>query len=144
VPYVVFRPSYILGPGDELIEDLMNEILAGKVSVVGEGNIPFQPIYVQDAATIFLSAATGMGTANSIYDLVGPETITYTQLVSKVSGIMVQEGYVVPNYSIENVAVEEAPKILGLSKDEVDVMLCDVLGDSKPLLRDWNNLILLT
>jgi len=137
VPYVVFRPSYILGPGDELIENLMHEILAGKVSVVGDGNISFQPIYVQDAATIFLSGAIGMGRVNVIYDLVGPETITFGELVSNVSRIMVQEGYVVPDYRIENIAVEEAPRVLGLSKDEVDIMLCDTLGDSKPLLRDF-------
>jgi nucleoside-diphosphate-sugar epimerase len=137
VPYVIFRPSYILGPGDELIGDLMNEILSGKVSVAGEGNMPFQPIYVQDAATIFFNAAVGMGTVNSIYDLVGPEAITFTQLVSRVSKIMIQEGYVVPDYRIENLDIEEASEILGLSRDEIDVMFCDVLGDSKPLLHDF-------
>ncbi len=31
----------------------------------------------------------------------------------------------------------KASEILGLSKDEIDITLCDVLGDSGPLMHDF-------
>jgi len=137
VPYVIFRPSYILGPGDELIPNLVDSILQGRVLVAGEGNAPIQPIYVEDAATAFLCAAIGFGNRDSIYDLVGPETTTLMGLIPRVADIMRAKGFVVPRYEIENIPLENAPEALGLSKEEVDVMLCDVLGDSKPFTRDF-------
>jgi len=137
VPFIVFRPSYILGPGDELLPNLVNSILEGKVLVAGEGNTPMQPIYVEDAATIFLRAATGSGKENSIYDLVGPETITFMQLITRVARIMVDEDFIFPPYGIENIPPETAPEALGLSREEIDVMFCDVLGDPRPAVRDF-------
>ena len=137
VPYVIFRPSYILGPGDELLPSLVSAILEGKVLVAGEGNTPMQPIFVDDAATVFLKAATGFGSENSVYDLVGPEVTTMMKLIPRVAGVMLEEGFAVPEYEIENIPLKDAPKTLGLSREEIDVTLCDVLGDSRPFTRDF-------
>ena len=76
---VIFRPSYILGPSDELIPGLVHQLLDGTVTIIGQGTIPMQPIYVKDAAQAFLSAASGNGENTIIYDLVGPETIDMLQ-----------------------------------------------------------------
>jgi len=137
VSYVIFRPSYILGPGDELLPNLVNDILQGRVLVAGEGNTPMQPIFVEDAATAFLRAATGLGNANSIYDLVGPETISFMQLIPRIANIMRSEGLTVPIYEVQNVPLEKAAEVLGLSQEEIDVMLCDVLGDPERFTRDF-------
>ena len=50
---------------------------------------------------------------------------------------MEEEGFNVPNYKIHKVLVREAPEVLGISREEVDVMLCDVLGDGAPFTRDF-------
>jgi NADH dehydrogenase len=137
VPCVVFRPSYILGPGDELLPNLVDVILQGTVQVVETGSAPMQPIFVEDAATAFIRAALGCGGRHSTYDLVGPETVTFMDLISRVAKIMEEEGFNVPNYQIHKVLVEEAPESLGISREEVDVMLCDVLGDFTTFTRDF-------
>jgi NADH dehydrogenase len=138
VPYIIFRPSYIIGPGDELLPVIATSILNGKVLVVEEGDTPMQPLYVGDAANSFLSAATGTGLEGSVYDLVGPETVTLTSLVPRVAEIMSEEGFVVPEYRVVKVPLGMASEVLGLSREEVDVMLCDVVGDPGPFVRDFN------
>jgi nucleoside-diphosphate-sugar epimerase len=138
VTYVVFRPSYILGPEDELIPNLVDSILSGNVQVAGEGNTPMQPIFVEDAETAFLRAAMGQGRVNSVYDLVGPETITFVQFTARVADAMHQEGFKVPGYRVTMVPPESAPQTMGLSREEVDVMLCDEVGDPKPFVNDLN------
>jgi nucleoside-diphosphate-sugar epimerase len=137
VPCVVFRPSYILGPGDELIPNLVDAILHGIVLVVETGRGLMQPLFVEDAATTFLRAALGWGQDHSVYDLVGPETITFLELISRVAAIMTEDGFDVPNYKIRKVPVEAAPEALGISREEVDVMRCDVVGDATPFTRDF-------
>jgi len=137
VSCVVFRPSYILGPRDELIPNLVDAILQGTVLVVGTGSAPMQPIFVEDAATAFMRAVLGWRKRYSTYELVGPETITFMDLIPRVAKIMEEEGFKVPNYRIHKVLVKEAPEALGISREEIDVMLCDVLGDFTPFTRDF-------
>jgi len=137
VACVVFRPSYILGPGDELIPHLVEAILQGTIRIVETGDAPMQPTFVEDAATAFLRAALGWGQGQAIYELVGPETITLRALISRVTAIMAEEGFTVPKYTIHEVRVEEASDALGISREEIDVMLCDVLGDATPFTRDF-------
>ncbi len=138
VPCVVFRPSYILGPDDELIPSLVDAIRHGTVFVVGTGRTPLQPLFVEDAVTTFLRAASGWGPAPSVYELVGPETITYRDLIARVARIMVEDGFDVPDYTLRTVPVEAAPEALGISREEADVMLCDVVGDATPFTRDFH------
>ncbi len=134
---VIFRPSYILGPGDELIPNLVKDILQGTVRVVETDDAVMQPTFVEDVATAFLRAALGWGQEQAIYELVGPETITLRTLISRVATIMAEEGFTVPEYTIHEVPVGEAADVLGISREEIDVMLCDVLGDATPFTRDF-------
>ena len=138
VPCVVFRPSYILGPDDELVPGLVDALRHGTVVVVGTGQTPLQPLFVEDAATTFLRAALGWGPAPSVYDLVGPETITYRELVARVAAILGEDGFDVPEYTLRTVPVEAAPEDLGISREEADVMVCDVVGDARPFTRDFH------
>jgi hypothetical protein len=96
-----------------------------------------QPIFMEDAAMTFLRAATGLGKANSIYDLVGPETISFMRLIPRIANIMQSEGLPVPTYEVQNVPLEKAAEVFGLSQEEIDVMLCDVLGDPERFTRDF-------
>lgn len=138
IPFVIFRPSYILGPGDELIPFLIHDILDGKVLVAGRGDRPMQPIYVQDAGTAFIHAVTGQGPRNQIYDLVGPEVITFTQLINRVAATMEKEGYDLPEFTIEQVPLQDASNVMEIAQEEIDVMLSDSIGDPSPLCNDFN------
>ena len=129
VPYVIFRPSYILGPGDELIPDMIEQIGTGIVSIAGDGDISMQPLFIKDAAKAFLAAGEGVGEDNRIYDLVGPSIINMRQLIDKVFKEMIEIGFNIPPPRIESIPYEQAPNELGICKEMIDVMRCDITSD---------------
>lgn len=136
-PWIIFRPSYILGPGDEILPYLVEELLAGTVYVAGDGNKPMQPIFVKDTTKIFLNAAEGKGRTNQIYDLVGPEIITMNGLIDRVVEIMRRCGLKLPKYSIKHIPLNQAAAILELSQEDIDVSQSDVLGDNAKIQSDF-------
>ncbi len=129
VPYIIFRPSYILGPNDELIPEMINQIGKGIVDVAGDGTIPMQPIYVKDAVEAFLAAAAGEGENNQIYDLVGPKIINMLELIDMVLKSMSLLGFNVPPPRINKISFNDAPEQLGICKEMIDVMRCDITSN---------------
>jgi len=129
VPYILFRPSYILGPNDELIPEMIEQIVDGIVLIVGDGKVPMQPIFVEDATKAFLAAANGVGENNQIYDLVGPEIINMLRLVSLVYENLVELGYNVPQPRVKNIPYEKAAEELELCQEMIDVMQSDITSD---------------
>jgi len=124
--YAIFRPSYILGPDDELIPDIIDQIFNGSVLIVGDGDIPMKPIYVEDASKAFLAAAQGIGKNNSIYELVGPEIINMNKLVEMIIENIKNKGINIPKPIISYISYEEAPEKLNICKEMVDVMRSDL------------------
>ena len=53
---VVFRPSYIMGPGDGLVRGLLRDMAAGEVERPGDGSYRMQPVAVGDAVAAILAA----------------------------------------------------------------------------------------
>ena len=129
VPYIIFRPSYILGPNDELIPELIDQIGKGIVHVAGNGKIPMQPIYIKDAVEAFLAAADGEGDNNQIFNLVGPKIINMLELIELVVKNMVELGFNIPHPRINHIKFEEAPEQLGICKEMIDVMRCDITSN---------------
>ncbi len=84
IPYVIFRPSFIIGPGDYLVTALMHDIAGGRVLLPGTTDSIIQPIFVEDAANAILSAAMGTGLANQVYDLVGPLSMQTKDFIQKI------------------------------------------------------------
>ena len=138
VPYVIFRPSYILGPDDELIPEIVNQIVGQTVSVVGSGTIPMQPIFINDAVEAFLTAADGSGEDNMIYDLVGPEVINMLELIERVFKHMKTLGFHVPPPRIQHLSYEDAPKVLEICKEMVDVMRCNIPSNGSVTAKSLN------
>ena len=129
--YRIFRPSYILGPGDELIPETIEQIIDGKVLIAGRGDIPMQPIFIEDAITAFLQAAEGVGKPNIIYNLVGPKKVTMNELVRFVINTIKNLGLNIPEPAIEYVPYEQAPERLDICKDMIDVMRCDIIENGE-------------
>jgi 7-cyano-7-deazaguanine synthase len=129
VPFIIFRPSYILGPNDELIPEIINQIGNAIVDVAGSGTIPMQPIFIKDAVDAFLAAAEGAGENNQIFDLVGPKAINMLDLIQMVVRNMVELGFNIPYPRINNVRFEDAPEQLGLCKEMIDVMRCNITSN---------------
>ncbi|NVM37994.1 MAG: 7-cyano-7-deazaguanine synthase [Candidatus Lokiarchaeota archaeon] len=138
VPYIIFRPSYILGPEDELIPEIIEQIGKGIVQVAGDGKIPMQPIFVKDAVEAFLATAEGVGENNQIFDLVGPTIINMLELIELVVKIMVELGFNIPQPRTNNISFEDAPEQLGICKEMIDVMRCDITSNGNIVAEAFN------
>lgn len=81
---VIMRPSIMFGPGDGFF-NLMGTLTRWLpvLPLIG-GRTRFQPIYVGDTAAAFAAAAEGAVKAGRIYELGGPEIVTYRDLMERV------------------------------------------------------------
>ncbi|HHY48798.1 MAG TPA: complex I NDUFA9 subunit family protein [Alphaproteobacteria bacterium] len=81
---VIIRPSIIFGPGDSFF-NLMGSLARffPILPLIG-ADTRFQPVYVGDVADAFAGAATGTVATGRIYELGGPEVLTYRELMQRV------------------------------------------------------------
>jgi uncharacterized protein YbjT (DUF2867 family) len=85
LPYVIFRPSFLIGPGGEftaLLKTLTNFPI---VPVLGPGDYPVQPIYVRDIARYYAQALSDDRYLNQTFEVGGPETFTYDDMIEQTS-----------------------------------------------------------
>jgi NADH dehydrogenase len=141
---VVLRPSYIVGPGDGLIANVLDRMRAGLVEIPGDGSYRLQPVAVRDAAEAALAAATKPledrrpERRHLVYDLVGPEPLSYRAFLDRV-GAAARRLKRAGAYSVREVSVDEADRqaradgYQGMPPDELDCLLCDEVGDPRPL-----------
>ncbi len=139
---VVFRPSYIVGPGDGLVTKLLKEMAAGEVVRIGDGRYRLQPIAVADAAAAVLAAVekitTGAGARPCVFDLVGPEPVGFQSFLERTAAAARAQGRKT-SFQIREVSIEEADRAAaaggfrGMGPDDVDVLLCDEVSDPAPL-----------
>lgn len=135
VSAIIFRPDYILGPGDELIPWLVEDMWDGEVLIAGEGDVPMQPLFVKDVCKIFLAAASGKGHNNSIYNLAGTEKTDMNSLVVLINKIINQQGLNLPKPIIRYIPYEEAIETMDMCKEMIEVMKCDLLPNGNETAR---------
>jgi NADH dehydrogenase len=140
---LVFRPSYIVGPRDGLVSSLLRQMAAGEVEQVGDGAYRMQPIAVRDAAAAVVAGIDGPAPApapgrgpHRVIDLVGPQEITYHQFVEALA--TVARALRRPaEFRVRMIPVEEADRRArggqGMPPEELDCLLCDEIGDARPL-----------
>jgi uncharacterized protein YbjT (DUF2867 family) len=86
IPWTIFRPSVIFGPGDEFINTLAGLVkVAPVIPVVGDGKSKFQPVSVSEVATSFVRALDDPSTAGHIYDLGGGKTYEYQEMLAVIA-----------------------------------------------------------
>lgn len=86
IPWTIFRPSVIFGPGDEFINTLAGLVKAAPViPVVGDGKSKFQPVSVSEVASAFVRALDDPATAGHIYDLGGGKIYEYQEMLSVIA-----------------------------------------------------------
>jgi uncharacterized protein YbjT (DUF2867 family) len=84
---IILRPSVVFGPEDHLFNRFaamaslpFNPVLP----LVGGGKTRFQPVYVGDVAAAIAAACAGKGNPRTVYELGGPEVVTFRQLLDLV------------------------------------------------------------
>jgi NADH dehydrogenase len=136
VDYVLFRPSYILGPGDEMLPSMVEQLIEGAYSIIGKGIAPMQPTYVVDAADAFLNAADGKGPSRIIYDLVGPETINMNDLVKLVEELLRKNKILKCEPFIGHISHNEATHEYDMADEVISIMECDSIGDNSRIIKE--------
>ena len=143
---VVFRPSYVVGPGDPFVSGLLRELAVGVVEQPGDGSFRMQPVAVGDAAALVwasierpaLPLLHGGGPAPLVYDLVGPEVVSYRCFLERLAGVARALGRPA-ELEVKDVPLDEVDAQAraggwhGMAPDELDCALCDEVGDPAPL-----------
>lgn len=136
---VVFRPSYVLGPGSELVAELLRALRGGAVPRAGQGGQRLQPIALRDAAALAVAAlGRPSGAQPFVFDLVGPEALSFDAFLERLAlaaGCGPRGG----RWRVEPVPLDEAlaaargSGFLGMRADDFDCLLADEVGDPRPL-----------
>jgi NADH dehydrogenase len=81
---VILRPSIVFGPEDDFFNRFAAMArLSPLVPLIGGGNTRFQPIFVGDLAAAVRLAAEGKAKAGTIYELGGPEVLSFRELLDR-------------------------------------------------------------
>ncbi|WP_232697835.1 complex I NDUFA9 subunit family protein [Brevibacillus daliensis] len=81
IPYTIFRPSVIFGPGDEFVNMLADLIKMPITPVIGDGKYMLQPVSRKTVAEAFTQSLTNEKAINQIYEVGGPTQLTYMQIL---------------------------------------------------------------
>lgn len=88
IPYVIFRPSVIFGPGDEFVNMLADLVKLPVTPVLGNGSYPLQPVARDTVADVFAQALSNTSATNQIYETGGPIAITYGQILDGIGSAL--------------------------------------------------------
>jgi len=138
---VIFRPSFVVGPGDAFVRTAVPALETGDFERPGDGSYRMQPIAVADAVALVLAAVSRPAAAFPfVFDLVGPEAVSYAQLLERLVSVARTCGRRLELH-VRETAIEEADRrareggYQGLLPDELDCLLCDEVSDPAPLVR---------
>jgi NADH dehydrogenase len=126
---VIMRPSVIFGPED----DFFNRFAAlARISpalpLIGGGTTRFQPVFVGDVAAAIAEAVDGNARGGTVYELGGPEVLTFEQLMRYVLATIERKRLLMPvpffAAKIKATLLQYMPKP-PLTPDQVELLRVD-------------------
>ncbi|MFZ4688711.1 MAG: complex I NDUFA9 subunit family protein [Polymorphobacter sp.] len=81
----ILRPSLVVGPEDQFLNRFAAMARLAPVLPVIAGNSRFQPVYVLDVAAAVLAALTRADAAGRIFELGGPEALTFRAILQMIN-----------------------------------------------------------
>jgi NADH dehydrogenase len=82
---IIFRPSIVFGPEDGFFNKFADMARMSPVlPLIGGGKTKLQPVYVEDVAEAVARAADGKVAGGRIYELGGPEVLTFRECLETV------------------------------------------------------------
>ncbi len=129
IEWVVLRPSLMFGTGDgffNLIKTTLRWWSPGVVAIPGDGSTRFQPLSVDDLAVGVEKALTEADRTGSVYELGGPEWLTYREIVDAVmdaTGMRrLKLGMPIPLISALTAVTDRILPIFPVSHDQISSM----------------------
>lgn len=93
IPYVIFRPSFLIGPGGEFVDLLKQLTMMPIVPVLGPGNYPVQPVYMRDMARYYAQALDDERYTNETFEVGGPETFEFNEMLRQTMAARGKKGW---------------------------------------------------
>ncbi|MFV1922656.1 MAG: complex I NDUFA9 subunit family protein [Methylotenera sp.] len=84
----IFKPSVIFGRDDSFLNLFATMIKYLPVIFLAKPESKFQPIWVEDVASVFVNSLQNDDTYHKAFELVGPSIYTMRELVTKVMGLL--------------------------------------------------------
>jgi len=89
IPFTILRPSLIYGPSDQFTIRLSEMIrIAPVIPIIGSGKSKVQPIFIDDVVSCILKAITGDAFLNEIFEVGGPDQLTYEEVTTAIADAM--------------------------------------------------------
>ena len=81
---IILRPSIVFGPEDEFFNRFAGLArISPFLPLIGGGRTKFQPVYVGDVAAAVAAALDGAGEPGKVYELGGPEVLSFRELLDR-------------------------------------------------------------
>jgi NADH dehydrogenase len=94
---VMMRPSIMFGPEDKFFNRFASMArMLPALPLIGGGLTRFQPVFAGDVATAIAGAVDGMAKPGAIYELGGPDVLTFKQLMQFTLGTIERRRALVP------------------------------------------------
>jgi nucleoside-diphosphate-sugar epimerase len=89
LPYTIFRPSLVIGPGGEFVAQIEGLIRRPPltpfpvpfVPLPGSGENRFQPVYVEDLTAALVQSLTEPAARDQTFEIGGADVVTFNQLI---------------------------------------------------------------
>lgn len=128
----ILRPSVVFGPEDQFFNKFASMACSAPfLPLIGGGKTAFQPVYVADVAEAVARLVDGEAQSGRIYELGGPEVLTFRQCMDlMLSVIDRKKSYVSLPYSIAS--------LLGSLASLVPFVAPPITSDQVKLLKKDN------
>ena len=94
---VIFRPSIVFGPEDQFFNRFANMARYSPVlPLIGGGTTKFQPVFVGDVAEAIARSVDGDVKGGQIYELGGPNVLTFRQCMEQMLEVIDRKRLLVP------------------------------------------------
>lgn len=84
----IIRTPILLGPNTAGASSLIGAASQSKTKILGGGKYSMRPLDIDDLNQAILNCCNGNSEGSKLYELVGPETITYRDLIKKTARMM--------------------------------------------------------
>jgi uncharacterized protein YbjT (DUF2867 family) len=133
---VIMRPSLIFGPEDQFTNRFAALArMAPALPLIGGGLTKMQPVYVGDVATAIADAVDGKARAGGVYELGGPEVLTFREIMELILKITDRKRMLAPLpfgiAKLQSIFLQFAPGPMKLTPDQVELLRSDnVVSDA--------------
>lgn len=155
----IFKPSIIFGAGDSFINLFASLVKCLPVVLLAKPDARFQPVWVEDVASCFVTAIAATETYGQTYELAGPKQYTFRELVQLVmntlgkprpiiglsDGLSYAQAFMmellpvklmsrdnVRSMAVDSVSARPFPELFGITPNALEVVVPEYLVDQTP------------